>query len=108
VSSMGGKVERLQTVADEDNVSQVNIPVPSGQGEICVVTGVTDGGDLRWAAVTWPAVRRRGDEGGLASCNSTDGRPRGARMWARLRLLLSISSTGPRRHAPPTPTSMPV
>jgi hypothetical protein len=44
VSSMGEKVERLQTVADEDNVSQVNIPVPSGQGEICVVTGVTDGG----------------------------------------------------------------
>jgi hypothetical protein len=40
----GEKVERLQTVADEDNVSQVNVPVPSGKGEICVVTGVTDGG----------------------------------------------------------------
>jgi hypothetical protein len=37
-------VESLQTVADEDTVSQENIPIPNGQGEICIVTGVVDGG----------------------------------------------------------------
>ena len=37
-------VESLQTVADEDIVSQENIPIPNGQGEICIVTGVVDGG----------------------------------------------------------------
>jgi len=34
----------FQPVADEDHVSQVNNPIPSGQGEICIATGVVDGG----------------------------------------------------------------
>lgn len=40
----------FQPVADDDNVSQVDNQIPSGQGEICIVTGVVDGGKFAVAS----------------------------------------------------------